>query len=58
VDSRGVAGVKMLVCTFPYTWRSGDLKLCTMSFLFGDVYIIGVVGSNYELWLIQEGWRM
>jgi hypothetical protein len=58
VDSRGVAGVEKLVFTFPYRLRSGDLKLCTMSFSFGDVYVVETGGSNYESWWIQEGWKV
>jgi hypothetical protein len=59
VDPKGVVGVKKLVhvFTFPYQQCSGDLKLCTMSFSFGDVYVVGTGGSNYQLWWIQEGLR-
>jgi hypothetical protein len=58
VDPRGMTGVKKLVFTFPYRKRSRDLKLCTMPFSFGDVYIVGMGGSNYESCWIQEGLRV
>jgi hypothetical protein len=38
VDQRGVEDLKYLVFTYPYRYQSGDLKLCTFSFSFGDVY--------------------
>jgi hypothetical protein len=47
VDPRRVEGFKKLVFTFPYQWQSGDFKLCTMSFSFGNVYVVGMGGSNY-----------
>jgi hypothetical protein len=56
VDPRGWQVLKYLVFTYPYRYQSGDLKLCTFS--FGDVYIIRTGGSNYDLWWIQEGWRV
>ena len=55
VDPRGWQVLKYLVFSYPYIYQSGDLKLCTFSFSFGDVYIIGAGRSNYELWWIQEG---
>jgi hypothetical protein len=58
VDPRGWQVLKYRVFTYPYRYQSGDLKLCTFSFSFGDVYIIWTGGSNYELWWIQEGWRV
>jgi hypothetical protein len=50
--------LKYLVFTYPYRYQSGDLKLCTFSFSFGDVYIIRMEGLSYELWWIQEEWRV
>jgi hypothetical protein len=58
VDPRGWQVLKYLVFAYPYRYHSGDLKLCTFSFSFRDVYIIRTGGSNYELWWIQEGWRV
>jgi hypothetical protein len=58
VDPRGWQVLKYLVFTYPYRYQIGDLKLCTFSFSFGDVYIIRTGGSNYKLWWIQEGWRV
>ena len=57
MDPSGWQVLKYFVFTFPYRYQSGDLKLCTLSFSFGDVYIIRTGGSNYELWWTQEGWR-
>jgi hypothetical protein len=37
-------------------WRLETLY--TMSFSFGDVYIVGTGGFNNELWWIQEGRRV
>jgi hypothetical protein len=37
VDPTGVASVEKLVLTYTYRYQSRDLKLCTMSFLFGDM---------------------
>jgi hypothetical protein len=58
VDQRGVEDLKYFVFTYPYRYQSGDLKLCIFSFSFGDVYIIRMGGSNYEVWWIQEGWSV
>jgi hypothetical protein len=56
VDHRGWQVLKYLVFTYPYRYQSGDLKLCTFSFSFGDVHIIRMEGS--KLWWIKEGWRV
>jgi hypothetical protein len=58
VDQRGVEDLKSLVFTYRFRYQSGNLKLCTFSFSFGDVIIVRMGGSNYELWWIQEGWRV
>jgi hypothetical protein len=48
LDPRGVAGVKKSCVHLPYRYWSEDLKFRTMSFSFGDVYIVMTGGSNYE----------
>jgi hypothetical protein len=60
VDPRGWQVLKYLVFPYSYRYQSGDLKLCTFPFPFSFevVYIIRMGGSNYELWWIQEGWRV
>jgi hypothetical protein len=49
--SQGVAGVENILCSLILI----DTTVETVSFSFEDMYIIGMGGSNYELWWIQRG---
>jgi hypothetical protein len=54
VDPERWRMLKVLHSRFLIDSRVDILKRCTMSYSFGDVYIIGTGGCNYELWWIQK----
>jgi hypothetical protein len=58
VDPRGVCGVKNLYSLFLINSGVETWKTLYNVFSFKYMYIIAIGGSNYELWWIQQGWRV